>query len=325
MTRKNFLFLFSLVALFFANALLINAQTGWTNAPKPATQGDINTVFFADSERGWIGGDDGYLAMTKDSGRSWTKLSLNTGDSINDIYFRGSDKGYVLAGDRIFSSTDGGATWREDRIFRAGEFGKATPDLWSIRFSDKKRGFVVGSVSQGDNVVDSLLIQTTDGGTTWRRVYVPTKNELLHVDFANEDRGWIVGDNGTILTTDDGGLTWRLRETKTTAKLFHVDFKNSNSGWAVGRRGLILRTEDGGATWQTVNSNVQRDLLSVEFVNEKNGWIVGRGGTILRSEDGGKTWIKQDSKTTDNLYALFIGKKYGWAVGGKGLILRYER
>jgi photosystem II stability/assembly factor-like uncharacterized protein len=63
----------------------------------------------------------------------------------------------------------------------------------------------------------------------------------------------------------------------------------------------------------------------VKFINEDNGWIVGRNGTIILSNDGGRTWIRQDSKTTQNLYALFMDKKYGWAVGGDGTLVQYVK
>ena len=318
-------FIVQIFLLILLSATVASGQTGWTIARQNSSKGDLNTVFFADSENGWIGGDNGYIARTSDAGRTWIQQSLNTKEAVNDIYFRSSDKGYVLAGDRIFSSVDGGQNWREEKILRADDFGRAKPELYSIRFTNKREGWIVGSVSDGDAVIESLVLHTNDGGALWRKVRVPTKEELIHVDFINEKRGWVVGANGTILSTSDAGETWRRQIPATTATLYHVDFKNENNGWIVGDRGLILATIDGGTTWRKIESNVQRTLLSVEFINEKTGWIVGRGGTILRSDDGGRTWIKQDSKTSESLFGLFISKKQGWAVGGKGLILRYER
>ena len=34
----------------------------------------------------------------------------------------------------------------------------------------------------------------------WRRQRTPSRTELIHVDFVNDKRGWIVGEGGTILT-----------------------------------------------------------------------------------------------------------------------------
>ena len=324
---NNFFINQILLVLLFGAAVSIaaSAQEGWSLAQQNKSSGDLITVFFANAENGWIGGDNGFVARTSDGGRSWTQMQLGTKDGVNDIYFRGEDKGYALAGERVFSTTDGGQNWREERILRAGEFGRGAPELYSIRFADKKNGWIVGSINDGDDVVDSLVLHSSDGGALWRKVRVPTHHQLLHLDFINDKRGWIVGANGSILTTDDAGETWRKQLSGTLSTIYHIDFRDSEKGWAVGEKGLILKTENGGGTWEQVASGVQRTLLSVEFVNDKNGWAIGRGGSILRSDDGGRTWIKQDAKTTESLFGLFIGKKYGWAVGSKGVILKYER
>lgn len=322
--RRKFSFnILFIIGLILSSATLTNAQ--WTAAQKAETEGDLNAVYFADARRGWVGGDGGFLALTNDGGASWTRLKVGTKNSISDVYFRGSDKGYLLAGEKIFSSTDGGQTWREEVILLNEDILDGTAELYSLRFANKKNGWIVGSVNKKDAVVGSLVLHSRDGGTLWRRVRIPTNSELIHVDFVNEERGWIVGANGTILATEDGGENWRFQNSGTKSALYHVDFKNETLGWAVGGKGLILRTENGGQTWAKVASNVDKSLLSVEFINERNGWIVGRGGTILRSDDGGLTWVRQDSQTQDNFFALHIDKKTGWVVGSKGTILRYGR
>jgi photosystem II stability/assembly factor-like uncharacterized protein len=301
------------------------AQVGWTGVQRGQPGKDLNAVYFADTKRGWIAGDSGFVNYTSDGGRSWTPQTIETKDAINDVFFRNKDNGYVVAGNSIFSTDDGGRTWREIRRYFASDFGGALPELYSVRFSGKKKGWVVGSISRDDLVVDSLVLYTNDGGTSWQRQRLPTKEELIHVDFVSEKRGWIVGDGGTILHTEDGGDTWTPQNSHVKATLYHVDFRNDRIGWAVGKQGTILRTTDGGETWFTVEPLVRNTLLSVQFVDETDGWIVGRGGVILRSEDGGATWVRQESNTKQNLYALFLDKENGWAVGGDGIVLKYVR
>ena len=313
------------ILLFLISANIAQAQEGWVRVQGGATGKDLNAVYFADAKRGWVAGDGGFVSRTTDGGLTWTPQSAETKDAINDIYFRNKEDGYLLAGNSIFQTEDGGQTWREIRRYFASDFGGALPELYSVRFSGKKRGWVVGSVSNNDVVVDSLVIYTNDGGKSWQRQRVPTKQELIHVDFADEKRGWIVGVGGTILHTEDGGETWAEQLSNTKATLYHVDFRNERVGWAVGERATILRTTDGGLTWAQVEVMVRATFLSVEFPDEKAGWLVGRGGVILRSDDGGRTWVQQASKTKENLYALYADKKMGWAVGGKGMILQYER
>ncbi|MGB9181314.1 MAG: YCF48-related protein [Pyrinomonadaceae bacterium] len=325
------LLLLTLLALIISTSALVSAQLGWSGARYGEEGKDLNAVYFADNKRGWIGGDGGYLSRTIDGGHSWSPQTVGTTDAINDIYFRNKDEGYLLAGDAIFNTRDGGQQWRELRRFAAQDFDGASPELYSVRFSSKKKGWVVGSLSKPQGrtkemvVVDSLVFYTDDGGASWQRQPVPTKNELIHLDFVSEKRGWIVGTAGTILHTEDGGDTWRAQQAGTGATLYHVDFQNEDLGWIVGERGTILRTMDGGHTWTPVRAPLRATLLSVQFVDDNQGWIVGRGGTILRSDDGGRTWIQQESKTKQNLYALYMNKKFGWSVGGDGMVLQYER
>jgi photosystem II stability/assembly factor-like uncharacterized protein len=306
-------------------AIISQAQSGWTSKRIGSGGKDLNAVYFTDAKHGWVGGDAGFLAHTEDGGATWAERSIGTDRSVNDIYFVSKDTGFVLAGGSIFRTEDAGQTWGEAHKFSPSEFGNAAPELYSLRFKGKKRGWVVGSVSRGEAIVGSILAITRDGGASWEILHAPSPAELIHIDFVDEKHGWIVGAGGTILRTEDSGDSWTKQESGTTATLYHVDFRNEKQGWAVGERGTIVRTIDGGRSWTPVQSPVRATLLSVQFVGEGDGWIVGRGGIILRSGDGGRAWLEQESTTKENLYALFMNKKNGWAVGSQGLILRYER
>jgi photosystem II stability/assembly factor-like uncharacterized protein len=318
------IFSVAICALFMLSATT-RAQTGWTPVKLNTSGNDLNTVYFIDSKRGWVGGDGGFLSRTDDGGQSWVRQSVSTTAAINDIYFRDKEAGFFLAGNSIFVTRDNGSTWTQLKIFSGEEFDGADIELYSLRFSSKKKGWAVGSVSKRDRVVDSVLVYTDDGGETWRRQRAPSRLELIHIDFVSDKRGWIVGDGGTILFTRDGGQSWTKQNAGVNTTLYHVDFRDDRNGWVVGERGMLLRTADGGETWTLVPTNVKVTLLSVQFLNDDEGWAIGRGGTILRSSDQGRTWIQQTSTTKQNLYSLHFNKKIGWAVGGGGIILRYER
>jgi len=313
------------VAMILASCAAVPAQQGWIATRIAPPKQDLNTVFFLDSKRGWAGGDGGFLTRTEDGGTTWTTQRVATTDAINDIYFRDKERGFLIAGNAIFMTEDNGIRWTEARRFASSEFNGATVELYCIRFSSKKKGWVVGSVSKRDLVVDSILIYTDNGGETWQRQRAPSSSELIHVDFDNDKRGWIVGDGGTILYTNDGGDSWTRQNSGTNVTLYHVDFRNDKKGLAVGAKGTLLKTSDGGSTWTAVKTNVPATLLSVEFVNEDEAWAVGRGATILRTGDGGSSWVRQESSGAQNLYALQFQKKIGWVVGSNGMILRYER
>jgi photosystem II stability/assembly factor-like uncharacterized protein len=313
------------IALFVFASALVTGQSGWNTTRLTSSGRDLNTVYFSDSKRGWIGGDEGFLTHTEDGGASWTEQRIDTKrHAINDIYFANKEVGFALAGDMIFRSGDGGHTWQESYKIPTAVRG-ATPELYSLRFNGKKKGWVVGSLARGDTVIGSVLAITRDSGTTWQMLEAGSQQELIHIDFVDDERGWIVGAGGAILHTEDAGETWRRQNSGVTGTLYHVDFRNSKQGIAVGERGTILITQDAGQTWNKVNSTARATLLSVQFVGEDNVWIIGRSGVILRSGDGGHTWLEQASSTHQNLYALYINKKEGWIVGSDGLLMRYTQ
>lgn len=301
----------------------VRSQQGWVATQIAAPGQDLNTVYFLDNKRGWVGGDNGFLSRTEDGGHSWVTQIVETTAGINDIYFRDKDAGFLIAGNAIFATRDNGGRWSEVRRFQPREFDGADVELYSVRFSSKKKGWVVGSVSKRELVIDSILLYTDDGGETWQRQRAPSRLELIHIDFANDKRGWIAGAEGTILATVDGGQTWTKQASGTTATIYHIDFRSEKRGLAVGERGTILRTSDGGATWTPVVVKTRSTLLNVQFLSDDNGWAVGRSGTVLRTDDAGLTWIEQESGTKQNLYGLHFVKKIGWAVAGDGMLLRY--
>lgn len=322
---RGFAFSVAVCALLvFAGS--VQAQTGWTPIKLNTAGNDLNTVYFLDSKRGWVGGDGGFLSRTDDGGQSWIRQTVGTKAGINDIYFRDKEAGFFLAGNSIFVTRDNGGSWTQLKIFAPEDFEGADIELYSLRFSSKKKGWAVGSVSKRDRVVDSVLVYTDDGGETWRRQRAPSRLELIHIDFVSDKRGWIVGDGGTILFTRDGGQSWTKQNAAgVNGTLYHIDFRDDKRGWVVGERGVLLRTTDGGETWTPVATNTNVTLLSVQFLNDDEGWAIGRGGTILRSSDQGRTWTPQSSTTKQNLYSLHFNKKIGWVVGGGGIVLRYER
>src|SRR6266511_672909 len=159
------------------------AQHGWLSVHVAPGGQDLNTVYFLDSKRGWVGGDNGFLSRTDDGGRSWVRQAVTTTAAINDIYFRDNEDGVLIAGNTIFATTDSGSRWSEARRFLPSEFDGATVELYSVRFPSKKKGWVVGSVSKQDRVVNSILVYTADGGATWTRERAPSRRELIHIDF----------------------------------------------------------------------------------------------------------------------------------------------
>src|SRR6266542_6031595 len=105
------------VLLLLMAAVSCAAQHGWLSVHVAPGGQDLNTVYFLDSKRGWVGGDNGFLSRTDDGGQTWVGQVVGTKDAINDIYFRDKEDGFILAGNAIFGTRDSGTRWSETRRF----------------------------------------------------------------------------------------------------------------------------------------------------------------------------------------------------------------
>ena len=157
-----------------------------------------------------------------------------------------------------------------------------------------------------------------------RTVWTPQRSGideglLLGVDFLDATRGWVVGENGTILATADGGETWDRQSSGSAAELNAVAFADPSHGWTAGNdqsgAGTVLSTVDGGGTWSAQVTGASF-LCDLAFPDHIHGWVVGGNGTILATADSGKTWNAQRSKSTESLLGVtFVDAAHGWAVG----------
>src|SRR5688500_12497365 len=139
--------------LLLLSSVATVAQQGWVSTRIASASKDLNTVFFLDEKRGWVGGDEGFLSRTDDGGHSWVQQLVETKDAINDIYFRDKEDGFLIAGNTVFITKDKGSRWTEDRKFQPNEFEGADVELYSVRFTSKNKGWIVGSVRDRKRVV----------------------------------------------------------------------------------------------------------------------------------------------------------------------------
>src|SRR3954462_13494581 len=120
-SRKNGKHLLVVVFALFALALPAFGQQGWMPAKVAPPGQDLNTVFFLDNKRGWVGGDNGFLNHTEDGGPSWVQQIVDTKAPINDIYFRDQEAGFLITANSIFVTKDNGTRWTEVRRFLSTE------------------------------------------------------------------------------------------------------------------------------------------------------------------------------------------------------------
>ena len=170
------------------------------------------------------------------------------------------------------------------------------------------------------------MLASVDSGLTWTPRASGTQQHLLSIAFESTgQRGWVVGERGTLLTTQDSGTTWVPQKTGTERNLYSIAFDaKGERGWAVGERGTVLVSADGGTTWVQQDVGTQQNLFSIAFDRSgKLGWLAGSRGNLLVSIDSGASWRQVDTKTQQRLYAIAIqaSGQLGWAAGWNGTIL----
>jgi len=122
----------------------------------------IVTIEFHDRLTGWAGG--GAVMKTTDGGRTWTTqvemATIREFFILDDMSVIGVGKGSILR------TVDGGETWTEV----APADGRIV-DLRAVHFTDPEHGWTAGmgreEIIDGRSIAHTVLLTTTDGGTTW--------------------------------------------------------------------------------------------------------------------------------------------------------------
>jgi photosystem II stability/assembly factor-like uncharacterized protein len=243
---------------------------------------------------------------------------------LHAVHFLDQQRGWAVGGSGVLlETTDGGATWKSLR--RPSE-----DTLRDLYFSDEQTGWLVCERSiyllKTKDEPRTYLMNTTNGGLTWKRVNVIGREadaRLVRALFTREGRAWAFGEGGLLYTTNDGGTNWARQRVPTRHLLLGGDFIDADRGWLVGAGATILQTWDGGQTWHadTVNAAGVR-FNAVSFVETRLGWAVGTEGRVFATIDGGRTWREQASGVrADLLDVKFLDASEGWAVGAQGTII----
>ncbi len=164
-------------------------------------------------------------------------------------------------------------------------------DLTSVCFTDSLTGTAVGD--------GGVVLRTTNGGSTWNKLPIPTTALLTSVSFVDKNFGWVCCNLGPVLYTSDGGTSWNIISVPYPC-LFLVALDSNTALFAGDGVNNLIRTTDRGATWATVFSG--GSLYASSFANSSVGHLTTSQG-IYRTTDGGLTWAKKFNQP--NLIGVF--------------------
>ncbi|SEP89478.1 Uncharacterized protein SAMN04488038_102129 [Solimonas aquatica] len=190
-----------------------------------------------------------------------------------------------------------------------------------------------------------LVLQTTDGGKTWRHeVKAPTQLAMFSVAISGA-RSIAVGQQGMILVRD-GRKPWRSITPITDRRLLRVSLNKSGLALAVGAFGTVLKSSDYGETWtelkpdwvtlykteETSDFVAVRDeptMYTAKVFEDGSMLLGGEYGQINRSTDGGATWTPvykapaaENATTPPTLFGMNVRDDgTGYASGQDGLVV----
>lgn len=141
---------------------------------------------------------------------------------------------------RIFHSSDRGRTWTVSTTPLLS--GRPPTGIFSIAFTDDRRGVIVGGDYEKENDATNNAAITIDGGRTWRLLAdsrpAGYRSCVVYVKGTTRPTLLAVGPSGSDYSLDDG-RSW----TNVSGMGFHsVSFAGAtDAGWAVGEKGLIAK------------------------------------------------------------------------------------
>lgn len=198
----------------------------------------------------WVSGSNGAILRSEDEGKSWKRLHVPGGDSLD---FRGiaafnADIAYVISigtGDksRIYKTTDGGANWK---LQFSGPRKETFLDAISC---DSKDACVV----LGDPTDGKFLLMSTEDGEHWKEL----PGDKMPAALPNE--GAFAASNSSLCVEDD-------------------DIYFGTGGAASAR---VFHSHDRGESWTAVDTPVEAGNASSGIFS-----LECKGGRILYAVGG---------------------------------------
>lgn len=271
-----------------------NAGLNWDLYPMLPTN-ILNSICFTDINTGYIGGPDGEILKTTNTGNNWFRSDSGVAQfpSFASIHFTTSSTGYAVAqSGTLYKTTNSGDYWH---LYSTG----IPYHLIDIKFHNPNTGYILTNSSNGK------IFKTSNAGLVWDSIpLLPANVKLSKVSILDSSSAFVFGNFGTLIKTTNKGLDWISNTSSISGfNLNKIYFIDSLTGYIVGDSGTILKSIDKGETWYTLQSNTIENLYDIK-ANNDSLYCVGSKGTILKSTNGGFSWVIIDYANKDNLSSI---------------------
>lgn len=192
----------------------------------------------------------------------------------------------------IQRSEDGGKSWRQMP-------SPVSSDLVQVRFSDALNGWVVGH--------DSVLLHTTDGGTSWK-VQLDGRSvlALLQDQYGRRANAGDQAADG-LLRELNLAMSTSATPDVLAAPFLDVLFDSHGNGFVVGAFGMILHSRDAGATWEPwVDRTSNERRMHLYGLAERDGifYVSGEQGLLMRLDSQAQRFVTVETPYTGTYFGV---------------------
>lgn len=293
------------LALFIILFSMGELHSQWVKQNSLTYPKTLNQFDFTDVNTGWAVGDSGRVMNTTNGGMNWNSVSLNTNINFRLVQFANANTGYI-AGDsgRVYKTINAGVIWNQ--ISTGTDRG-----FFGMYFTDASTGYVGGM---------SIILKTTNGGSSWNTQFNNGSYNITDLFFLNGETGWANLAASDLLKTTNGGTNWVDVGSSVSGQLY---FLNENTGWAFplfpNSSGPLQMTVNGGSSWSVVPGLNNMSIYSIRFVDANTGYGAGILG-MIRTTDAGASWVKETSEIF--IRHIDFENQTGWGIGSTGSMIK---
>lgn len=291
--------------------VIVPAKYNWASSEGAGTTNWRSVATSANGQFLMAGRYNGGLFVSKDGGANWSQQNI-VHERTGIWLWRAvaiSDDGQVMAansgdGYYIYTSRDGGATWKENSAIAGGVWWaiSMTPDGKKMIASDY--GQTLNSPLTGAPTIGRVII-SNDSGLTWTEVGGLPKGKWRSAAISPDGSTLAVGgmaELGVQISTD-GGTTWTKTYANDLEVTTGIDMSSNGREIIVTLQGSTTATSatggkvkyssDFGATWVDVTPSPQNWISSAISPDGKSIIIAAHNEYLYISNDHAKTFTPQ--------------------------------
>lgn len=226
-------------------------------------------------------------ALTSESNSIW-KVSVRRNQfqrKISEYFFLDKKNAWAF-GDLLFSTKDGGVSWKAVAINKP-----SNAKITKVIFTSETTGWLIVQTVEA-NVVNGkannfFLLETRDGGKSWRQIIDETGVVVRDFNVVENNIGWIVGIK-------------YLSVEMSRFEVFMMVSTNGGKYWSNISKSLILAIRaEGGQE----NENIS----TITYSRDGKILVASTGDKIFQTSDLGNTWTLYETIPKNELDASTIG------------------